>query len=83
MALNRRFMLGAMRDPTTTLFAVVVTGLEEAILRCTMASRDKLWDWVFDNEEPTGARLAWRQRVQSASAANSMRVEFTSIIVSR
>ena len=83
MVLNRRFMLGAMRDPTTTLFAVVVTGLEEAVLRCTMATRDKLWDWFVDNEEPTGARLAWRQCVQAASAANAMRVEITSIIVSR
>ena len=83
LTLFRRLMIGAMRSPTTTMLAVVVTGLEEAVLRCTMAARDDLWDWFTGAEKPTGARLAWRRLVQAASAANSMRVEVTSIIVSR
>ena len=83
LTLFRRLMLGAMRSPTTTMLAVVVTGLEEAVLRCTISARDDLWDWFTGAEKPTSARLAWRRLVQAASAANSMRAEVTSIVVSR
>ena len=83
MILFRRMMIGAMRSPTTTIVAVVVTGLEEAIIRCTMAARDDLWDWITGAEKPAGAKLAWRRLVQAASAANAMRSEVTSIVVSR
>ena len=76
-------MLGAMRDPTTTILAVVLTGIEEAVMRCTMAARDDLWDWLTGAEKPAGARLAWRRLVQAASAANAMRCEVSSIVVSR
>ena len=35
----RRCMLGAMRDPSAIMFAIVLTALEEAVLRSTMVYR--------------------------------------------
>ena len=83
MVMYRRMMLGAMNDPAATILTVAVTGLEEAILRCTMVYRDELWDWLTGVEKPTGAKLKWKRLVQAASAACGMRSEVTSIVTSR
>ena len=83
MIMQRRMMLGAMRDPTASVLVVVVTGLEEALVRCTMVYRDDLWDWITGKTEPTEAEIKTKRLVQAASAANGMRVEVTSIITSR
>ena len=83
MVMQRRMMLGAMRDPTASVLVVVVTGLEEAVVRCTMVYRDDLWDWITGKTEPTEAEIKTKRLVQAASAANGMRVEVTSIITSR
>ena len=83
MVMQRRMMLGGMRDPTATVLTIVVTGLEEALVRCTMVYRDELWDWISSKPEPTEAELRTKRLVQAASAANGMRIEVTSIITSR
>ena len=36
----RRSLIGAMRDPTAIILAIVTTALEEAIMRSTMVYRD-------------------------------------------
>ena len=79
----RRMMLGAMRSPTATILTIIVTSIEEAIVRCTMVYRDALWDWMTGAEEATGTKLEWKRLVQSASAACAMRCEVTSIVTSR
>ena len=83
MVMYRRMMLGAMRNPTASVLTVVVTGLEEALVRCTMVYRDEFWDWIIGKSEPTESEIKSKRLVQAASAANGMRVEVTSIITSR
>ena len=83
MVMQRRMMLGAMRDPIASTLAIVVNGMEEAIVRCTMVYRDQLWDWAIGKPEPTEAEVKRIRLVQAASAANGMRIEVTAIITSR
>ena len=83
MVMQRRMMLGAMRDPTASVLTIVVTGLEEALVRCTMVYRDELWDWFTGKPEPTESEIKAKRLVQAASAAAGMRVEVTCIITSR
>ena len=83
LVLQRRMMLGGMRDPTATLLSIVVTGLEEAIVRCTMVYRDELWDWFTSQPEPSENEKKWKKLLQAASTANSMRIEVQYIIISR
>ena len=83
MVMQRRMMLGAMRDPTATVLTIVVTGLEEALVRCTMVYRDEFWDWITGRPEPTESEIKSKRLVQAASAASGMRIEGSSIITSR
>ena len=83
MVMQRRMMLGAMRDPTASVLTIVVTGLEEALVRCTMVYRDEFWDWVTGKTGPTESEIKTKRLVQAASTANGMRVEVQSIITSR
>ena len=83
MVMQRRMMLGGMRDPTATVLTIIVTGVEEALVRCTMVYRDELWDWITSRPKPTEAEIRAKRLVQAASAANGMRIEVTSIITSR
>ena len=83
LVMQRRMMLGAMRDPTASTLTIVVTGLEEAFVRCSMVYRDELWDWLTGRPEPTESETKAKRLVQAASAAAGMRVEVTSIITSR
>ena len=83
MSIQRRMMLGCMRDPTATVLTIVVTGLEEALIRCTMVYRDELWDWFTGTSKPTEAEMRHKRLFQVIGAANSMRIEVTCIITSR
>ena len=83
MVMQRRMMLGAMRDPTASVLTIVVTGLEEAFVRCTMVYRDEFWDWFTGKADPTESEIKTKRLVQAASTANGMRVEVQSIITSR
>ena len=83
MSIQRRMMLGCMRDPTATVLTIVMTGLEEALVRCTMVYRDELWDWFTGRSKPTEAEMKHKRLFQIIGAANSMRIEVTCIITSR
>lgn len=83
LVVQRRMMLGGMRDPTATVLTIVVNGLEEALVRCTMVYRDDFLDWVTGKPEPTEAEVKAKRLVQACSAASGMRIEVTSIITSR
>ena len=83
MVIQRRMMLGSMQDPNATVLTIVVTGLEEALVRCTMVYRDELWDWATGKSEPTESEIKTKRLIQAASAASGMRIEVQSIITSR
>ena len=55
----RRFLIGAIMDTNFAILAIVITGVEEAIFRCSMVYRDTLLDQagVATNEE-TGTEVA-------------------------
>ena len=67
----------------TSVLTIVVTSLEEAISRCTMVYRDELWDYLTNAPELSEEEKEWKRLIQSASAANGMRIEVTAIILSR
>ena len=83
MVMQRRMMLGGMRDPSATVLTIVVTGLEECLVRCTMVYRDELWDWITGKLASTESEIKTKRLVQSASTATGMRIEVQSIITSR
>ena len=72
-----------MRDPIATVLAIFVNGLEEAIMRCSMVYRDRLWEWLNDLPEPTETEVKRMRLIQAASAANGMLIEVIAIITSR
>jgi len=39
----RRFLLSAMRNPSSTTIGIILTGIEEVFLRCTLVERDTLY----------------------------------------
>ena len=63
LVMQRRSMLGCMIDPTATIVAIVLTALEEAILRSTMVYRDQFFDKLTGRRKPTEAELRHKVRV--------------------
>ena len=63
----RRTMLGAMRDPAAIILAVVLTALEEAILRSTMVFRDTLFHKWLSEPEMSDDELMYQRRKWAAS----------------
>ena len=53
----RRMMLGCMIDPQATILAVILTALEEAVLRSTMVYPDTFFNWLQGLPELSGAEL--------------------------
>ena len=63
---------GVIKDPTTVMLAIVLTGLEEVIMRSTMVERDNFFRWLQGLPEPTEDELKLQQRMWSASTAMAM-----------
>ena len=57
LVMYRRMMIGCMIDPAASIVAVVLTALEEAIMRTTMVSRDNFFNRLMGRPETTGAEL--------------------------
>ena len=66
MVMYRRVMVGHMLDPTASVVAVVLTAVEEAIMRSTLVQRDNLFDWLLGRPEATGADLEHKVRLFAA-----------------
>ena len=79
----RRMMIGAIADPSAQVVAIVLTALEEAILRSTMVLRDTFFAALRDGRKMTDPELELQRRVWAASSATSMYIEIVSIIVCR
>ena len=62
LVVQRRMMLGAMRDPVAAVLTVIFTALEEAILRCTLAYRDELWIWLMGLPTPSEIEVKMNRR---------------------
>ena len=58
-----------MTDPATALLTVVVTGLEEAVMRCTLTLRDDAWEWI--NGMPAELSEAEQMFKKAVSLENS------------
>ena len=79
----RRMMVGSIVDPTAQVVAIVLTALEEAVLRSTMVARDTYVAKLRDGRDMTGPELEQQRRVWAASSASSMYIELVSIITCR
>ena len=71
-ALSFETVAGIIRDPSTVMLAIVLTGLEEVIMRSTMVYRDNFFRWLQSLPEPTEGELKLAYRMWSASTAMSM-----------
>ena len=63
---------GVIKDPTTVMLAIVLTGLEEVVMRSTMVYRDNLFRWLQGLPERTEDELKLEYRMWSASTAMGM-----------
>ena len=59
-------------DPTVVMLAIVLTGLEEILVRSTMVQRDDFFRWLQGLPELTEDEEELQRRLWSASVANSM-----------
>ena len=59
-------------DPTTVMLAIILTGLEEILVRSTMVQRDGFFRWLQGLPELTEDEEELQRRLWSASVANSM-----------
>ena len=64
----RRFMIGLIKDQTTVMLGIVLTGLEETLMRCTMVHRDKLFSWMEGNDELDEDGKLLQRRIWATSA---------------
>ena len=79
----RRSMLGAIRDPSAVVLAVLITAVEEAVLRSSMVYRDLFIRKVLGLAEMSDAELQFQRRMWAACSVMSMYTELVSIITSR
>ena len=63
MVVQRRMMVGAMRDPMAAVLTIIFTALEEATLRCTLAYRDELWIWLMGLPTPSEMEMENNRRL--------------------
>ena len=64
--------LSVIMDPTVAILAIVLTGLEEVVMRSTMVKRDTLFRWLQGLPELTEDEEELQRRLWSASVASSM-----------
>ena len=76
-------MLGIIRDPTTVMFAIVLTGFEEVLLRSSMVMRDNFLRKIQGSPDLSEKEKAIQVRQWAASTAVSMYLEFSAIILCR
>ena len=65
--LYRRTMIGAMTDPTAIILAVVLTALEEAILRSTVVHRDIVFRRFLSLPELNDTEILIQRKTWAAS----------------
>ena len=73
-------MLASMSNPYAALVAIVITALEEAVLRTTMVYRDDYFRWLIGAPEEPPHLLQLRQEEQSITTAANMFHEMSSIM---
>ena len=66
-------MIGLIKDQTTVMLGIVITGLEETVMRCTMVERDRLFNWIRgrgieDEEELDEDSKLLQRRIWATSA---------------
>ena len=70
-----------MHDPAVTTLAIVLTAIEECILRATMVDRDDFFHKWAGKAPLTSDELAERRIIWAVQTGNSMIIEIVAIIV--
>ena len=83
MVMERRILLGSIRDPQAQVSAIVLNGLEEALLRSTMVQRDTFIAGLLGRRALAGVDLTTQRNRWAISSATSMYTEFCGIITCR
>ena len=71
-------MLGVIVDPTAVVLALIITGLEEALMRCTIVHRDNFMRWLLGKKEATLEEQEMEREIWALSSAISMYHELVS-----
>ena len=77
---NLLFFLQLIKDPGLVIVAIVITGVEEAVIRCTMVQRDR---WATETDASNPEKLKMRRKIWAASSGLSMMNEITAILICR
>ena len=72
-----------MRTASVQIAAIIVTALEEAILRATIVYRDSFVCWLLGKRALVNSRLRLQRRIWAASTAMTMYIEYVAIITCR
>ena len=86
LIMMRRFLIGAIQDPQYATIAILITGVEEAVLRCTLVDRDRFirkWLYAEDEDDVSEEDRAAQHRVWAVSIMNTMQQEFIAIVLCR
>ena len=63
--------------------AIIITAVEEALIRTTIVERDSFFLRLFGAEKPTAKEREYQKQVWAISICQSMTAEFCAIILSR
>ena len=63
-------MIGLIKDQTTVMLGIVITGLEETFIRCTMVHRDELFRWLDGKDDLDADGKLLQRRIWATSAFN-------------
>lgn len=82
LVLTRRIMLSWMKNKKLILLGILITGVEEAILRVSLTQRDRLLQkFIRKQEDDTDDRKSSQNTIWTASICHSMIAEHVAIIV--
>ena len=79
----RRMLLQGIKSTGLATIALLVTGLEEAVIRMTILPRDRLVRKLFGMPKPTPEQADGHNRIVSIMLTASMCMELSSIILCR
>ena len=83
LVMLRRMLIGGINDPQYATIAILITGIEEALLRCTLIERDLFIRSFFTDEAPSDEQMEYQRGVWAMTIMNTMQAELIAIILCR
>ena len=83
LVMLRRMLIGGIVDPQYATIAILITGIEEALLRCTLMERDLFIRSFFTDEPPSDEQMEYQKGVWAVTIMNTMQAELIAIILCR